>query len=62
MPAEPQDEDGVGSSFAELVEEQDVPRVGDEGVEAVAVAGQQVSGGTTTAPKATKSTSAKSEA
>jgi len=30
MPAEPQDEGGLGSSYADLVDETDVPRVGDE--------------------------------
>jgi hypothetical protein len=42
--AEDPDVEGTGSSYYDLVEETDVPRIGDEGVEGVDVAAQQVSG------------------
>lgn len=57
MPAEPQDEEGTGSSYSELVQESDVPRVGDEGVEGVNVAGSQVKEEETKSTSSSKSTS-----
>jgi len=62
MPPEPQDEEGVGSAYDDLVEESDVPRVGDDGVEGVAVAGQQLSGGEKTKSSSSHSSSSSKEA